>query len=390
MINYEEILKRFKTPTYVYDINTLKDRITYLRKYLNNAKLVYAIKANTFIAKEIENDVDRYEICSKGEFDICKKLLIPDSKMVISGVYKNEDETEEIMSTSDVLKYTIESLSQWELLNKLSTKYNKKIHVLLRLTSGNQFGITKEELKDIIKYNANDLITIDGIEYFSGTQKHSLKKIEKEIDMLLELTAEIKTELNFTIEELEYGAGLPVFYFEDDDFDEDSFLVEFKRIIEKVKGPKLAIELGRSIAASCGYYLTKVVDQKTNKNGNFLLTDGGINHLVYYGGSMAMRIPHFDIFPKKDEEKEVYNIYGSLCTINDVLVKNVMLPKVTIGDVFIFKNVGAYSATEGISLFLSRNLPKVVLQKNKNELELVRNVIRTSEINFPSYEEKEV
>ena len=126
------------------------------------------------------------------------------------------------------------------------------------------------------------------------------------------------------------------------------------------------------------------MDQKTNKNGNYVIVDGGINHLVYYGQTMAMRIPYFDIYPKNDKEKKNYNIYGSLCTINDIIVKNINTNELSLNDVFIFKNTGAYSVTEGISLFLSRDLPNVGLYKN-GKLQLVRENVKTSIINYPNY-----
>ena len=125
---------------------------------------------------------------------------------------------------------------------------------------------------------------------------------------------------------------------------------------------------------------------KTNKNGNFTIVDGGIHQLVYYGQTMAMRVPFFDVLPKRNGELQTYNLYGSLCTINDILVKNITVPKLELGDVFIFKNVGAYSSTEGISLFLSRDLPKVLICSRDKKINVVRDRIKTSEMNFPNYE----
>ena len=65
-------------------------------------------------------------------------------------------------------------------------------------------------------------------------------------------------------------------------------------------------------------------------------------------------------------------------------VKNINENNLKINDTFIFKNVGAYSSTEGISLFLSRDLPKVILKKG-DKLKVVRESLKTSEINFPKY-----
>ena len=386
MTDYNKIIEKFGTPTYVYDIDELHNRIDYLKsKFNNNYNMVYAVKANTFITKEVDSKVERFEICSPGEFDICNNLGLKHNKMVISGVNKDDDFIERLISNyDDILKYTIESYTQYQLLLSLSKKYNKKIHTLIRLTSGNQFGVSIEDLKQIISENNNELLVIDGIEFFSGTQKHSLKRIEREIDELIELITDIETNMNFNIKEVEYGPGLPVFYFQDDEFDENSFLDELNTILNKIKDKEISLEVGRSIAASCGSYLTKVVDMKSNKNGNFVILDGGINHLVYYGQTMAMKIPFYEVIPKRDVEKLNYNLCGSLCTINDFLVKNIEVSKLELGDTFVFKRVGAYSSTEGISLFLSRDLPKIVVHKGKDDI-LVRETYKTSNLNFPKY-----
>ena len=381
-MDYNYIIKNFKTPLYIFNIDELVKRTRYLKESFN-CGLVYAVKANTFISKEIEDEVERFEICSNGEFEICNKLGIDHSKMVISGVYKDLESIENMISNYDIGKYTIESLNQFKLLEELSNKYSKEIHVLIRLTSNNQFGVNEEDFKYILNNKKN--IIVDGIEYFSGTQKTSLKKINKEIDHLCEFIKNVEEEFNIHLNEIEYGPGFSIQYFQNEEFDEENYFKELNEAIDKLRFKKLYLEAGRSIAASCGTYLTKVVDMKNNKNGNHIILDGGINHLVYYGQTMAMRLPYFEIFPKKDNKKEIYTLYGSLCTVNDVIIKSVETQKLEIGDLFIFKNVGAYSSTEGISLFLSRELPGIILYKNKEFIK-VRDNLKTSEINYPNYE----
>ena len=386
MIDYESIIKEYGTPAYVYDINTLLDRVKYLKSKFNSKfNMVYAIKANTFIAKEINDNVERFEICSPGEYEICDRLNIPYNKMVISGVNKDKKFIDSLISNhDDILIYTIESIVHFNILKECVQKYNKKINVLIRLTSGNQFGVSEEDFKYIIENNIN-LINIKGIEYFSGTQKHSIKRINREIDYLLDFIKSIENEYNIKLDEIEYGPGLPIYYFQDDKFNEDEFLTDVNTIIEKLNDYEVSLEIGRSIASSCGSYLTSVVDIKSNKNGNFVIVDGGMNHLVYYGQTMAMRIPYYEVLPSKEEEIISYNIHGSLCTVNDIIVKNINTRKLNIGDTFVFKNTGAYSSTEGISLFLSRDLPKVIIVKKDGNFVLVRDIIKTSEANCPNY-----
>lgn len=383
-MDYNKIIKEYSTPLFVYNINILKERIKYLRENLKG-NLCYAIKANSFVIKEITEEVERIEICSFGEYMICKNNNVPANKMVLSGVNKSYEEFNYIFENeTDILRYTIESIHQFELLKKLSEKYKRKINILPRITSGNQFGITYEELEYIIE-NLNEYMTLSGIEFFSGTQKHSIKRIEKEIKMLSEICLNIKEKYSVDIKEIEYGPGLPVYYFQNEYFNEDEFLNEINIITSNyLKGKEIILEIGRSMVASCGVYITSVVDKKENKTGKYVILDGGINHLVYYGGSMGMMTPYYEILNKNEKEEEIVNLFGSLCTINDIILKGAKVPKLNIGDTFIFKNVGAYSVTEGINLFLSRDMPKIILV-NDGKCSLVRDKISTYKLNCPRY-----
>lgn len=383
-MDYNKIIKEYSTPLFVYNINILKERIKYLRENLKG-NLCYAIKANSFVIREITEEVERIEICSFGEYMICKNNNVPANKMVLSGVNKSYEEFNYIFENeTDILRYTIESIHQFELLKTLSEKYKRKINILPRITSGNQFGITYEELEYIIE-NLNEYMTLSGIEFFSGTQKHSIKRIEKEIKMLSEICLNIKEKYSVDIKEIEYGPGLPVYYFQNECFNEDEFLNEINIITSNyLNGKEIIFEIGRSMVASCGVYITSVVDKKENKTGKYVILDGGINHLVYYGGSMGMMTPYYEILNKNEKEEEIVNLFGSLCTINDIILKGAKVPKLNIGDTFIFKNVGAYSVTEGINLFLSRDMPKVVLV-NDGKCSLVRDKINTYKLNCPRY-----
>lgn len=385
----KKLISEVSTPFYVFDINVLRDRIDYLNSMMpENVHLCYAMKANPFVVKEIDEIIEKYEICSYGEWNIAKKMGVSDSKMVISGVYKDEISMEDILNNyKNGEVFTIESLNQLELLNKLTKEKKKVINIILRLTSGNQFGMCEEEIIEILENRAKyEYLNIMGIQYFSGTQKKLSKRIIKELEYVDEFVLNLKNNLGFVVEELEFGPGFPVVYFEtEQDFDEQTYLME---IADKIKNMKyqghITMELGRSIVASCGSYYTKVVDKKTNKEGNFAVLDGGMNHLVYYGQMMAMKKPMLDILPKREDKiLENWNLVGSLCTINDLIVKQLPVSNLEIGDIFVFKNTGAYSMTEGISLFLSRDLPKVVFVQG-GEMKIVRENINTYKFNMPN------
>ncbi|MEG2192548.1 MAG: diaminopimelate decarboxylase, partial [Oscillospiraceae bacterium] len=326
----------------------------------------------------------RLEVCSPGELCICERLNIDMDKIVFSGVNKTQEDICQA-STNNVGIYTAESLKHLQLINDAGIKKGTKLPLLLRLTSGNQFGMDEKSIKQIIKdspqYKGVELI---GIHYFSGTQKKRTAEIEDELNYLDSFCDELNNELSFKVKKLEYGSGLPVPYFTNEDFTHT--LLPLKAIAPKLKSLcakyDITMEMGIFFVADCVFYLTQVADIKQNKEINYCIIDGGINHISYYGQALAMKVPVIEHLKNSQEEDfKDYTICGSLCTTADVLVRKFAFSDLEIGDILAFSNMGAYSVTEGIYLFLSRKMPRVVLYSEENGAVLQRDYIETHTIN---------
>ena len=300
--NIIKALDKFPTPLYVFEAEKLTDRVDYLKKSLpSGVSLCYAVKANTFVVKELIGHVDRFEICSPGEAYICDAQAVPRAEMVISGVYKDPHFIEELFAKGEkVGHFTAESKEQFELIRFLSEKYKIKTKLLLRLSSGNQFGMDNSVLCEIIKNRSEyEYLDICGVQYFSGTQKTSIKKLRREIRQLDNLITKLRSDFDYDCRELEIGPGFPACYFPEDEFDEDELLRGFSEALNEMENrPKISLELGRSIAASCGSFLTRIVDKKTNCCENYAIVDGGIHQLVYFGQMMAMKKPYHSLYPE--------------------------------------------------------------------------------------------
>ena len=384
----QEAAERFGTPSYLFDLDRLAQRMETLKKNLGSrAELCYAMKANPFLTGALRDLADRFEVCSPGEYDICRRLDIPEEKLVISGVNKSPEDTARMMDDCPRMgRYTAESPAQLELLHQCASRRKRKVPVLLRLTSGNQFGMDEEEVRRIVAERAKyPFLDIVGIQQYSGTQKHSEKRLRRQLSRLDGLISSLREESGFETRELEYGPGLPVFYFRDDEaFDEEAFLGEFaSALADMAFQGHITLELGRSIAAECGYYLTAAADCKTNKGQHYVILDGGLHQMNYYGQSMAMRVPTVYRLRERDGEETLWNLCGSLCTVNDILVKQLPVKNLQPGDVFVFEKTGAYSVTEGMALFLSRDLPAVISWSEKDGFRLLRERQSVSSLNTP-------
>ncbi len=385
----QEILKQLKnenaTPAYIFDTIRLQKRVSHIAKELkmdSHMELCYAMKANPFLIETLDSLVDSFEVCSPGELSICKKKNIAMNKIVLSGVNKEKNDVKRAMIWG-VGMYTIESRQQMLLIQECAFSQGIVVNALVRLTSGNQFGAGKDEIREMLRRREEfPNIRIKGIQYYSGTQKRS-EKVVKEIEELLTFCEELERESQIIIEKLEYGPGFGVEYFGNDEQEMrqlDECKEAFKKVLEK---RRLTLEMGRFLTADCGSYITEIVDTKCNDNQKYCIVDGGINHVNYYGQVMGVRVPPVYYYRKETEEFTEVNlqkeeksknglcICGSLCTAADVLVRSVPLTDVKQGDMFVFEKIGAYSVTEGIYLFLSRKLPRVYLLE-KDCLSLVR------------------
>ena len=360
MLSDDELLRLaddYGTPLYAFDTRDLAPRVARLRAALpRDVALCYAVKANAFVLPALEPLVERLEVCSPGELRICRALGVPGEKVVLSGVNKDEPTVDDAVGAAGVPSVvTVESASQLALVRRVARARGLRVPVLLRLSSGNQFGLDRADLERAARAATGELRDWCGLE-----------------------TAEV-----------EYGPGLPVAYFEGDETDEGALLEGLAEAIDDLpRTARVTLELGRSLVAACGTYLTRVVDAKEVAGQRYAIVDGGVHQLVYYGQSMAMRRPPVRLLGGRSGASGAgeapWNVCGSLCTANDILAKQLPLAGLAEGSLLAFSRSGAYCAAEGMALFLSRDLPRVVLVGADGAPELAREGVRTDRFNAPS------
>ena len=150
----KELIKKEHTPTpaYVFDLDKMKEFVKKVQSCLGeSAQLCYAMKANPFLTGPMMDVVPTFEVCSPGEFRICERVGVPMERIVLSGVYKNPEDMEYVLSTyGGKGVYTVESLQHLQILNDTAVRLGMKITVLIRVTSGNQFGVDEADIRKII------------------------------------------------------------------------------------------------------------------------------------------------------------------------------------------------------------------------------------------------
>ena len=345
-------------------------------------QFVYSIKATPFLIEPLIPVVDALEVCSPGELAICRELGVPGEKIIYSGVNKGAEDVRDALGAVDesVRIVTIESPRHFQLVRSAVQETGVRVDVILRLSAKNQFGMSKEDARVILAEAAKeDQIRVTGLHYFAGTARKR-KHRQEEIGMLAGLLDELKGKFAGDLPFLEYGPGLGYPYFSDEDFsDTMAPLSELAEDLAPLAGKcELSVEMGRFLASSCGTYLTGVADLKCADDHRWCILDGGINHVNYLGQIMGLKQPVIrnlsanKLFGTVQSGPDHWTLCGSLCTANDVLVRDFGANDLQIGDVLAFEHIGAYSVTEGLYLFLSRDLPAVVMRDEDGSVRKLR------------------
>ncbi|MBQ1823213.1 MAG: alanine racemase [Lachnospiraceae bacterium] len=393
-------ISELKTPFYLYDTDVFRQEIRFLQDNLSPAcGLTYSMKANPFLVGAALDLVERIEVCSYGEFLICKSLGIAADRLLISGVLKKREDIAEIVRyCGEGALYTAESPLQAEYLNEEASVQNLTLNVLPRFTSGNQFGMDQDTILALfVDQDSYANLRWYGLHFFSGTGKKNLKKVKKELDLIDSVMQKIEEKTGRMPGMLEYGTGLMVPYFEGEErmVSSEEGLSELKSLLCEMKySGRITVEMGRAIAWNSGTYVTRVLDRKTSGKKNYCITDGGIHQLNYDGQMLGMYVPKLDVIPSslgnvepaaETQEIPSQTICGSLCTARDVLVADYRGSEIKLGDYIAFHNVGAYSIHEGISMLLSHEFPGIAFYNKKDGIRIVRAQAESYQMNMATF-----
>jgi len=379
------LVSKVDTPAYVFDLDVFNQRVSQVKKaFGEKTEICFSIKANPFLLGYLPDAFAKIEVCSPGELSICEKVGIDMKKVIFSGVNKTAADVSRAMEDG-VGVFTVESYLHLTLINACAVKHGKTVPVLIRLTAGSQFGMDAQDVREIIRNRERyPGIAIIGLHYFSGTQKRKVSAIEKELDCLLGFIQRVEQEDGFVLEHLEYGTGLAIDYFLNDQGQQElsrleSVSLKIREVAEKIH---LTVEMGRFFAAPCGYYFTKVMDTKVNEGIHYAIVDGGLNQLKYDGQIQGMQLPPVQHLGRDAEgTPDKWTICGSLCTTADVLARNMEFSGLKTGDTLVFEKTGAYSVMEGMALFLSREMPEVSVYSRNLGLTKLREKIYTDPFN---------
>lgn len=387
-IDFKKIAKQYHTPLYLYDLDSIIERIRQIKSSLDpEIKLYYAVKANPnlHLLKKIRPEIDGFDISSAGELKQCNQAGINSSILSFAGPGKSPQELQKAIESScgsisieseDELIRIIETAKSIDRRANVSIRINpQKIINKFAMKMGGkptQFGVDEENVSSIIKLikDSQDWLNFIGYHVYSGTQCLEAESLRENFEYILQMIGTIIKDHQLPGQKINLGGGFGVAYFQNNQpLDLEQTIKFLNDSVQKFRKDnpemKFIIELGRYLTAEFGYYLTTVLATKNSRGKKYAIIDGGMHQNQSASGNLGQIIKKNykieNIADSSEQSLEKIDISGCLCTPLDSMATDLEINTVNTDDLLVFYNSGAYGFSASPLMFLGHETPKEIL-----------------------------
>jgi diaminopimelate decarboxylase len=387
----------FGTPTYLYSRAAITNAYRELDRGLSKIPhtLCFAVKSNgnLSILNHLAKMGSGFDIVSGGELEHLAHLGVRGSCIVFSGVGKTRYEIREAMQYSagartgravhrggGILLFNVESEAELEVLleeaERNLARGGKSPSVAIRvnpdvaagghphISTGShthKFGLDWPEARRLyLAHKDSKYLQWKAISAHIGSQIVSLDPFRRAFGRIAGYVGELR-RAGIELEYLDLGGGLGVRYTNEKTSSRAAYAQMVANLVRPL-GLHLLLEPGRSIIASAGILLTKVIYTKRNRGKTFVVVDAAMNDLLrpaLYGAVHPItRIARQSGGEKLPKER--VDVVGPVCETGDCLLHNWPLCAVKPGDILVIWAAGAYGMTQA-SNYNARTRPSEVL-----------------------------
>jgi len=373
-VSVVDIARQYRTPTYVYDVTTLRTTARRFREAFANtypaSRVVYAGKAflTTALIRLLRDEGLGLDVVSGGELYLGLSAGMPPSEISLHGNNKSRQELTEAI-TAGIGTIVIDNDYEIDLLAELTRDRKKPLTVLLRLNPGvdvhthekistgmadSKFGlpiINGHAAGAVARIAAIPTLHLAGYHAHVGSQLFDSQATIDAIEELLGFADAMRAGLGIELEHLSPGGGFGIAY-------ETSYhplsperwaltigdAVRNGCLDRGVPLPMLTVEPGRAIVGPAGVALYEVGSSKPLPGiRTFVSVDGGMADNIrpsLYGARYSTAIANR--LPDDREDAQTVTIAGKYCESGDILIENIALPALKAGDLLAIPAAGAY------------------------------------------------
>ena len=358
-----QLAAEFGTPLYVFDEATLRARcrgfVEGFRERYPDSTVIYACKAfiNVALAQILKEEDVGLDVVSGGELAVAQRVDFPPEKIYSHGSNKSRHELEMALDYG-IGRVVVDNFHDVDLLGEVASKRGMIQDILLRVSPGidphthaytttgvldSKFGFSiqtgqaKEAVEKAMKAKGMNLV---GLHFHLGSPIFDLEPYTR----AMEVTLDFASQVGLPLQEISPGGGFAISYTRDQQ--PPSVEAYAEAIVSTLRGqnnPRLIVEPGRAIVGPAGVALYSVGASKDVLGvRKYVSIDGGMGDNIrpaLYQAQYEAVIANKMV----EEEWETVSVAGRYCESGDVLLRDVLFPRMGPGDILAVPAAGAYA-----------------------------------------------
>lgn len=357
------------TPALLIDTTEIKRILDLFEKYIPQVKLFYAIKANNTpeLLKFLNSQGMAFDVASYKEIKQIQEIGIKPRNVILSNPIKTQQTIKAIFDAGITLITVDNPLDLRALYDekvRRGAPYNVDIFVRVKTPSkdvqinlNSKFGASEDEALHLLEQARNYGFNPRGVQFHVGTQSWNVENYAYCIEHSLRIFDRAKSELNIKCDTINIGGGYPDPIMAQKVGGLDTFFSKLATAIKPAvdRALNLIAEPGRvCVSSACSAVCTVVGKSVRNGTPWIYLDDGAYG--LFSGKFFDHKEFQFSVLrkdsssSKQSNEPELipYVVAGPTCDSIDVISESILLrADLTVGDILVSHNMGAYSLTTG-------------------------------------------
>jgi diaminopimelate decarboxylase len=386
------------TPAYVYSRASIEAAYRRLDRAFGSLPhtICYAMKANSNLSvlRVLARLGSSFDVVSGGELDRLRRLGVPGSRIVFSGVGKTPDEIRAALRyggkasrRGGILQFNVESGAELEVLLSEAARHvatggarpSAAIRVNPDVLAGghphiatgahqHKFGVDWQQARELyLAHKDSRWIAWRGITSHLGSQIFSIAPYRRALTRLASFVRDLARN-GVRLEYIDIGGGLGIRYTDEAALPAAAYADALADIVRPL-GCRLLIEPGRTLVGPSGVLLTRVLYVKENHGKTFVVVDAAMNDLirpVLYGATHPIT-PVVRASGVASRKTRV-DVVGPVCESGDFLARDWPLDPVKSGDLLVVWTAGAYGFVQSSNYNSRRRVAEVLVEGRRFRL----------------------
>ncbi len=382
---YEKLAAQYGTPLYVYRASVIRRQALRLQKAFPDFVLLYSMKCNPLpeICSLLAEMGTGFDCCSGREVLAASETGLAYERIFYSAPGKTRQEIESSLGKSLVFA---DSWTELELINSICRERGIVLEAGLRVSPAislgqgtkpailkavpDKFGVPEEDLPARAGWLASlKNIRITGLHVYMRSQVLDAETLSSVFSHTAAIARLLHTNPGFQLRYINFGGGFGIPYQAEEELAIEDIgracATLAKDLLEICPGVQLFLESGRYLVGQAGSFVSRILDVKECRGTTFVIAEGLLNH--FFRPALARLLDDLTeslpAGPKGPCEPlwggpgillpKVYGtpaparpvtLCGTLCTAQDCVAKDIVLPDIVPGNLLVFPNAGAYGA----------------------------------------------